>query len=276
VFIDCTASEEVAAEHGRLLAAGISVVTANKVRLAGPREGYRSLVGPSPARLYYETTVGAGLPVVRTLTDLLATGDRLHRLEGLFSGTLTYLMDRLTAGEPFSRALRQAYDLGLTEPDPREDLSGRDVARKLLILGRLAGRDLEPEEVEVEPLLPPDPWNGLSLEALWQRLPEVDEAFARRAREAAAAGLRLVYLGSLGEDRLEARLAEVPLDHPCARVSGTDNLIALTTDRYRQTPMVIQGPGAGPEVTAAGVFTDLLRAVSERSQKAIPPPEPSR
>ncbi len=276
VFIDCTASPRVAAEHHRLLSAGVSVVTANKVCLAGPGDAYEALMAASPGRLYYETTVGAGLPVVRTFADLVATGDTLRRLEGLFSGTLSFLVDRLTAGMPFSEALRSAHQSGLTEPDPREDLAGRDVARKLLILGRLAGRKLEPEAIEVEPWLPEDPWKHLSLEGFWQRLPEADAAFADRFQQAAAKNQRLSYLGTLDEGGARIRWTLLPPEHPCARAQACDNLIALHTDRYDPNPLVVQGPGAGPEVTAAGVFADLLRAVSEKPRRRTTAPLPGK
>lgn len=267
VFIDCTASSAVAALYDRLLAAGVAVVTANKLRLAGPWEGCAGLFrrrGDATGRLYYETTVGAGLPVVRTLAELLATGDRLVRVEGVLSGTLSYLMDRLEAGEAFSAALREAHRRGYTEPDPRQDLGGHDVARKLLILARTAGMELAPELVEVEPLLPAEPWADLDEEAFWQRLPDADDGFARRLEEAAAGGRRLRYLASLdvgGGARVS--LTAVAADHPAAAVRGSDNLVAFTTARYADSPLAVHGPGAGPEVTAAGVFADLLRAVTE-------------
>lgn len=264
IFIDCTASADVAGEHEQLLANGVSVVTANKVPLAGKNEAFEAIMSASPGRYYCETTVGAGLPVIRTVADLLATGDRLRRLEGLLSGTLSFVLDRLNQGELFSRALRAAYDAGLTEPDPREDLSGRDVARKVLILGRMARWSLEPEDVDVTPLLPAHPWSELDLETFWQRLPEVDASFTEQVRSASAANRRLVYLSTLDDSGPRVGLVAVDRDHPCAHAGETDNMIAFTTDRYSRTPLVVKGPGAGPEVTAAGVFADLLRAISER------------
>lgn len=264
VFVDATASAEVAADYDRLLAAGVAVVTANKLRLAGPLEGYRSLVAAGPGRLYFETTVGAGLPVVETLGGLRETGDSLLRIDGALSGTMSYLMDRLDRGEPLSAALARAHELGLTEPDPREDLGGRDVARKLLILARVAGFDLETDQVEVEPLVPADAglWaDGLDLAEFWRRLPAVDGDFARRRDEAAAAGRRLRYLASFADGRARVGLAAVGPDHPCFAIAGTDNLIAFHTERYRESPLAVRGPGAGPAVTAAGLFGDILRAV---------------
>ncbi len=270
VFVDCTASAAVAAEHATLLAAGVHVVTANKLRVAGSLADYRPLIwprrqapGPAAGRLYYEATVGAGLPVVRTLQDLRRTGDRIQRIEGLFSGTLSFLMDRLHSGLSFSAAVREAHEAGYTEPDPREDLSGRDVARKLLILARLAGFEIEPEAVAVEPLLPPDPWAAYSLDEFWQHLDSLDAEFEQRRVEAEAAGQRLCILGRLDADGATVELAAVASDHPAAAVRGSDNLIAFSTDRYDPSPLVVRGPGAGPAVTAGGVFSDLLRAAIE-------------
>ena len=263
VFVDCTASAEVAEHYQRLLEAGVAVVTANKLRLAGPLAAYRELMKSRPGRLFYETTVGAGLPVIRTLSDLKATGDRVVRIDGLLSGTLGYLTTELAAGQPFSEAVRRAHGNGYTEPDPREDLFGSDVGRKLVILARLAGMDLEPHDVVLEALLPDEPWRGLSLEEFWEALPALDETFAQRQADAAAAGKRLCYLGTLGDGRASVSLCAVGPDHPCWGARGTDNLIAFTTERYHDSPLVVQGPGAGPDVTAAGVLADILRAVVE-------------
>jgi aspartokinase/homoserine dehydrogenase 1 len=185
VFVDATARLEVTRCYDRLLASGVHVVTANKLRLAGPREQWDTLRRAGPGRLYYETTVGAGLPVISTIQSLLATGDRVRRIEGVLSGTLGYLAGELEAQRPFSAAVRSAHELGFTEPDPREDLSGRDVARKLLILARLSGRDLDDDEVAVEALLPDASWYDMTIEEFWRRLPELDASLA--ARQAAAA-----------------------------------------------------------------------------------------
>lgn len=262
VFIDCTASDATTTAYDRLRASGTAVVTANKRRLAGPFGDYRQLMVSRPGRLYYETTAGAGLPIIGTLKALLATGDRLNRLEGSLSGTLGYLVDQLADGVRFSQAVQRAHQLGYTEPDPRDDLSGLDVARKLLILGRLAGHELELEDVVVEPWLD-NGWNELSADVFWDRLPELDDRFVARQAAAVAGGRRLVYLASLDRTGARVCLSDVPAEHPCAGVRGSDNLIALFTDRYRETPLIVRGPGAGPEVTAAGVFADVLQAVAE-------------
>jgi len=262
LLVDCTASPAVAACYEELLAAGIHVVTPNKLRPAGPGAAWRRLQQAGPGHLYYEATVGAGLPVVGPLTALVATGDRIRSIEGVLSGTLGFLTSELAAGRPFSEAVLRARQAGLTEPDPREDLSGADAARKLLILARLAGRELEIEDVHVEPMLPRQ-WYDLPLEEFWRRLPELDEGMAARQREAAANGGRLCYLARLGEHEAHVALTTIPPGHPCAGLSGPDNLVAVMSDRYHTTPWVVRGPGAGPEVTAAGVFADVLRAAAE-------------
>jgi aspartokinase/homoserine dehydrogenase 1 len=263
VFVDCTPSEPVCAAHPRLRSAGVDVVTANKRLLAGETSAYRRLMGSGPGRLYYEATVGAGLPVIRTLADQLATGDELSRLEGVLSGTVSFLMSELSRGELFSRAVRRARELGTTETDPREDLSGEDVARKLLILARLAGATLERGDVEVEPLVAADPWMEMGLDEFWDRLPELDGELAGRVQSAAAAGNRLVYLASWDGQRARVALTPVAADHPCHDLGEAENLIAFHTRRYAKIPLVIRGRGGGPEVTAAGVLADVLRALAE-------------
>lgn len=257
VFVDCTSSDTVGAGYAALLAAGVPVVSANKRPFAGAWSEWPE-VGP----VYHEATVGAGLPVVGVLRDLIASGDRLRRVEGVLSGTLGFLLHRLRGGQTFSAALREAFDLGLTEPDPREDLSGGDVGRKLLILARLAGYPLEPSEVEVEPLLPAGgPWSELDLADFWRRLPELDAVFAAKLEE--AAGRPLAYLARFDGKSARVGLEILAEDHPAATLKGTENLVVLTTDRYRDEPISVRGPGAGPDVTAAGVFADLLRAAAE-------------
>ena len=265
VFVDCTASGEVAARYDEIARSGLALVSANKLRFAGSQADFDSLRSSGAGRVFFETTVGAALPVLRTIDDLVATGDRVRRIEGLLSGTLGFLLGELAAGTSFSAAVGNAHRLGYTEPDPREDLGGRDVARKLVILARVAGYRLEPHEVTVESLLPSD-WNGISTDEFWRRLPSLDAAFAERSREARAAGRRLVYLASFDGSTGRAGLVAVEPDHPAAGVSGTANLFALTTDRYDSSPLVVRGPGAGPALTASGVLADLLRAAERVSR----------
>ncbi len=266
VFVDCSPSAAIAAAHSRLRSAGVHVVTANKKLLAGEMSDYRQLMSAGPGGLYYEATVGAGLPVIRTLADQLATGDRLMRAEGVLSGTVSFLMSELHREEPFSLAVRRARDLGTTETDPREDLSGEDVARKLLILARLAGATLERSDVEVEPLVPADPWMAMELDEFWTRLPELDDEFASRAASATDTGDRLVYLASWDGRRARVTLTAVGADHPCHGLGPAENLIAFHTRRYAKIPLVIRGRGGGPQVTASGVLADILRALAEHQK----------
>jgi len=265
VFVDLTAADAPTRRYEELLAAGISVVAANKRGPAGA--GDRLLHLQKAARrgagLYIETTVGAGLPVLRTLADLVATGDRVDRVEGVLSGTLSYLVAQAMEGGAFSDWVRKAHAAGFTEPDPRDDLGGMDVARKLVILARVAGFALEPDEVEVEPLLPDAGWLDLDLDQFWSRLPELDQVMAPRIERARSAGRRLAYVAEVSAEEARVGLREVDPGHAAWGLAPGDNLVAFHTKRYAPNPMVIQGPGAGPEVTAAGVFADILRAVAE-------------
>jgi aspartokinase/homoserine dehydrogenase 1 len=268
IFVDCSASPEPVAHYERLLRAGVAVVTANKVGFSSGLEVYRGFEAAAAegARFYHETTVGAALPVLNTLRDLVATGDEIDSVDGVLSGSVGYVFDRVMAGVPFSRAVAEAHERGYTEPDPRDDLSGLDVARKLLILARQAGLPVELEEVVVEPVLPGEGWASLDLDAFWKRLPEVDAGFETRRMEGDAAGVRLVFLASLQGHRATVRLQTVGPEHPCWSLRGTENLVAIRSSRYREVPLVVRGPGAGPAVTAAGVMADVLRARSEASE----------
>ena len=167
------------------------------------------------------------------------------------------------AGTPFSDALREADDLGFTEPDPREDLGGRDVARKLVILGRMAGFSFELGDVDITPLLPGEGWADMNVDDFWKRLPEVDTHFTELREQAVAADHALRYLASVDDGQASVRMTEVSDGHPCASLSNSENLVTITSTRYANTPLVVRGPGAGPEVTAAGVFADILRALAE-------------
>lgn len=265
VFVDGTANPEVAASYDALLRHGVAIVSANKIALSGSISDYRTL--RATARefngMYSETTVGAGLPVLRPIGDLIATGDRVTRIEGVLSGTLSYLFSKVMTGMAFSEAVREAHGLGFTEPDPRDDLSGRDVARKLLILGREAGFQLEPEQVEVLPALADEKWSRMSLEEFWEALPTVDADFSAQREFALTNNGTLSYLGSVDSAGARVELRMIGQTHACAALSPGDNLIAVTSERYAERPLIIRGPGAGPDVTAAGVFADILRAAME-------------
>ena len=265
VFVDATASPEVVEHYESLLRAGVAVVSANKLAFSGAMERFETLqrLGAQGRGLFFETTVGAGLPILKTIGDLVATGDEIERVEGVLSGTLGFICDRLMAGTPFSEALKEADDLGFTEPDPREDLGGRDVARKLVILGRMAGFSFELGDVDIKPLLPGDGWADMNVDDFWKRLPEVDVYFTERREQAVAAGHALRYLASVDDGQASVRMTEVSDSHPCASLSNSENLVTIISTRYKNTPLVVRGPGAGPEVTAAGVFADILRALAE-------------
>ena len=264
IIIDCSANDAVAERYASWLAAGIHVVTPNKHAGAGPQARWRQIRNASAngARFRYEATVGAGLPVISTLRDLLDTGDELLAVEGILSGTLAWLFNRYDGSVPFSTLVHEAHALGYTEPDPRDDLSGTDVARKLVILAREAGVGLELGDVAVESLVPAS-LRTSSAEEFMRRLSEFDAAIAERHAHAQAKGCVVRYVAKLDrERRASVGLAELPHDHAFAHLRLTDNIVQFSTRRYRDNPLVVQGPGAGPEVTAAGVFADLLRVAA--------------
>jgi aspartokinase/homoserine dehydrogenase 1 len=266
VIIDCSASSAVADRYAEWLAAGIHVITPNKQAGSGPRARYaaiRDAQRARGARFRYEATVGAGLPVISTLRDLVDTGDEILAVEGIFSGTLAYLFNRYDGREPFSALVADARARGYTEPDPRDDLSGIDVGRKLAILAREIGMDLELDEVAIESLVPAA-LAGVGKDEFLARLAELDAPMAARLDAARASGQVLRYVARLdvAAGRASVGLVALPGDHAFAHIRLTDNVVQFTTRRYRDNPLVVQGPGAGPEVTAAGVFADLLRVAA--------------
>ena len=262
IFVDCTASEELPAAYHGLLASGAYVVAANKRAFSGSLADYRRARSHPRARAYLDATVGAGLPLLRTVEVLRSTGDRIVKLEGALSGTLTFLFDRIMEGRAFSEALAEARALGYTEPDPRDDLSGMDVGRKLLILAREMDLAIEPEDVTVEPVLRGDGWRDLDPDSFLERVRSEDAHFEELRSRAVAAGMRLSYVASIVEGKAAVGLRQVGTDHPCHQLRGTDNLVAMTTERY-VNPLVIRGAGAGRDVTGAGVLADILRCLAE-------------
>lgn len=262
VILDCSASDAVAARYPQWLAAGIHVVTPNKQAGAGPLERYhaiRDAAARGDVRFRYEATVGAGLPVISTLRDLLDTGDELVAVEGIFSGTLAWLFNRHDGSVPFSALVREAHALGYTEPDPRDDLSGTDVARKLVILAREAGLPLSLADVAVESLVP-ESLRRANRDDFMQHLRMLDDTMALRLERAQRNGNVLRYVARLDRDgRASVGLVEMERTHAFANIRLTDNIVQFSTKRYCANPLVVRGPGAGPEVTAAGVFADLLR-----------------
>ncbi len=265
VLIDCTADAGVAARYGGWLRRGVHIITPNKKAFSAPYADYLALADAARAgssHYLYETTVGAGLPIIQTLRDLIETGDRVERVEGIFSGTLAYLFNTFDGSKPFSAIVREARDSGYTEPDPRDDLSGMDVARKVTILARELGNPVELNSLNVQSLVPAALRDG-GVDEFMRRLPDYDDEMQAMIQRAAANGRRLRYVGRLdASGGPQVRLLEVEQDHPFANINLTDNVVQFVTARYAANPLVVQGPGAGPDVTAGGVFADLLRLAS--------------
>jgi aspartokinase/homoserine dehydrogenase 1 len=207
----------------------------------------------------YETNVAAGLPVITTLHDLMLSGDRVIRIEAVLSGSLNFIFSELEKGAPFSEVVAQAKEKGYTEPDPRDDLSGMDVARKVVILGREAEQPLEVEDVMVSSLVPENARQDVSVERFMELLKAEDASYAQLLQQAREKGEKLRFMATLEDGKAEIGLRSIPASHPFYGLEGSDNMILLTTDRYYDRPMIIRGPGAGAEVTAAGVFADVIR-----------------
>jgi homoserine dehydrogenase len=263
LLVDTTASGALLPAFESVLRQEGGVVLANKKPLAGSWEEWERLM--REGRTGYEATVGAGLPVISTLSQLVDTGDTVTRIDGNFSGTLGYLMSELQAGTPFSAAVRAAKANGWTEPDPRDDLGGVDIARKALILARTAGWRFELEDVEVHPLYPPE-WARLTVDDFMARLEELDETVAGPVAAAAANGERLRYVATVTPEALKVGLSPVPAASPLGALVGSDNLIAFHSERYGPRPLVVQGAGAGTELTASAVLVDMLRLAPRLSR----------
>jgi aspartokinase/homoserine dehydrogenase 1 len=267
IFADCTASDGVAALYAEILESEIAVVTPNKRAGSGKVKAYKKLKEAAHAGgvpFYYEATVGAGLPVIGTIHDLILSGDRILQIDAVLSGTLSFIFNTLSGDTPFSEAVRQAREKGYTEPNPAEDLNGMDVARKLLILSRELGLDLELRDIHLEPLLPLALRKPMGVEEFMARLKELDPAFEQKRLAAAKQGKKLQYMATLQDDKARISLQTVGPDHAFYSLSGSDNMVAFTTERYRKSALVVRGPGAGAEVTAAAVFADILRAADRR------------
>lgn len=260
VFVDCTASAEVASLYKDFLEHNISVVAANKVAPSAPFKEYKELKQTAMrkgVKFLFETNVGAGLPIINTINDLVNSGDKLLRIEAVLSGTLNFIFNNISATVPFSEAVRRAKEEGYSEPDPRIDLSGKDVVRKLVILAREAGYELEQEDVKKQLFIPESFFNG-TLEEFWQNLPSLDEEFEKRRRVLESENKRWRFVAKLDEGKASVALCEVDAKHPFYSLEDSNNIILLTTERYKEYPMLIQGYGAGADVTAAGVFADIM------------------
>jgi aspartokinase/homoserine dehydrogenase 1 len=268
IFVDCTSSESVADYYHELLNDNVSVVTPNKKANSGNYSRYAALKAAAQKRgvkFLYETNVGAGLPVINTLNDLLLSGDKVIRIEAVLSGTLNYIFSSFALGKSFSHIVGEARTKGYTEPDPRDDLNGRDVGRKILILAREAGVKLEIDQVTIENLVPKDLQKVKSVEEFMTMLPKFDAHFEKLRSDAAFNGEKLRYMAVLDDTGVRTHLTGVGQQHPFYSLAGSDNIILITTERYNERPMVIRGPGAGAEVTAAGVFADIIRIANYAS-----------
>lgn len=260
VFVDCTASKEVAEIYQPLLEHNISVIAANKIAASSSYEKYARLKETALARgvfFRYETNVGAGLPIIGTINDLRNSGDVILKIEAVLSGTLNFIFNEISADVTLSEAVRHAKEQGYSEPDPRIDLSGKDVIRKLVILAREAGYKVEKTDVEAHLFIPDEFFEG-SIDEFWKNLPKLDADFEARRKQLDADGKRWRFVATFDHGKLSVALKEVDRTHPFYNLQGSNNIVALTTERYREYPMLIQGYGAGASVTAAGVFANIM------------------
>jgi len=262
VLIDCTAASSIVDAYPEFIKANLHIITPNKRANVLPWRRYtalRDLLSAHRKHFLYETNVGAGLPIMSTLRDLIVSGDVITKVEGIFSGTLSYLFNTFDGTVPFSTLVQEAQRMGWTEPDPREDLTGQDVARKLLILARQTGLKMELDDVTVDSLIPRCLTDGPFSQQFYSTYAAHDAGIVQRFERARARGAVLRYVGTLERGRARAQIREFPRDHPFAATKGSDNIIAFTTNRYACTPLIVQGPGAGADVTAMGVFSDIFK-----------------
>ena len=260
VFVDCTASADVAALYKELLKHNVSVVAANKIAASSAYENYRELKQTARKRgvkFLFETNVGAGLPIINTINDMIHSGDKILKIEAVLSGTLNFIFNIISAEVPFSETIRMAKEEGYSEPDPRIDLSGKDVIRKLVILAREAGYQLEQDDVEKNLFVPDSYFQG-SLNDFWKNIGQLDSDFEARRQVLESENKHWRFVAKLDNGKASVGLQEVDASHPFYNLEGSNNIILLTTERYNKYPMMIQGYGAGADVTAAGVFADIM------------------
>lgn len=267
IFIDCTASGKIQEVYEEVLSKSISVITPNKKANSSSQELFDRLqrcADRHNCAFAYETNVGAGLPLIGTMNEMVTTGDRVDRIEGVLSGTLSYIFNSYDGSKPFSEVVKEAREKGYTEPDPSEDLNGADVGRKLLILARVAGFKLEITDVSIQNLVPEGARNADSVDQFFEKLAEYDDDFKQLAESAAEQGKKLCYIARFKKGKPVVALEQIGSDHPFYNLSGSDNIIALYTRHYNENPMVIQGPGAGANVTAGGIIADILRVTKTK------------
>jgi len=261
-FCDCTASEDIASLYEKILHYSIPIVTPNKKSNSGSMDYYKRLTTYSRERgipYLYECTVGAGLPVISTLRDLFLAGDKVIKIEAVLSGTLSYIFNNFDGSKPFSALVREAKEKGYTEPDPRDDLNAMDAARKVLILARECGLNIEFKNVKIDPILPPACFNAKDIDAFFNELEKTDADYEKRRAQAAAEGKQLRYIAMIEEGKAKISFRAEEAGSPFRSLVDSDNIVVITTNRYSKLPMVIKGPGAGAQVTAGGVFADILR-----------------
>lgn len=263
VAVDCTASQEIADRYREIARKGAAIVAANKKAQSGTLERYEELwraLKESRTSFLYETNVGAALPVIATLKDLVRTGDSVEKIEAILSGTLSYIFNTFSSsGALFSEIVRTAKQKGYTEPDPRDDLSGMDVARKAVILAREIGQKISVEDIERTPFLSESCFQAKNVDSFFDELTKEDDIWSQRRDVCRARETVFRYIATIDQNGARIALQEVDARHPFYSMSGSDNIVAFTTARYCETPLVIKGPGAGARVTAAGVFADILR-----------------
>jgi aspartokinase/homoserine dehydrogenase 1 len=266
VFVDCTASPQISGLYGDFLSHNISVVAANKIAASSEYENYRHLkeiARKTGVKFLFETNVGAGLPIINTMNALINSGDKIVKLQAVLSGTINYIFNTFSAEIPLSKAIKMAKEARFSEPDPRIDLSGTDVIRKLVILTREAGYAVNQQDVEKHLFIPDKCFQG-SLDDFWNSLPELDAEFEEKRKQLEAEGKRYRFVAEMDCGKCRLGLQTVDRSHPFYELEGSNNIIMITTERYDEFPMIIKGYGAGAAVTAAGVFADIISIANIR------------